>query len=56
MEILIVLIGATGPVTPTALAARQMLERSTVSRSLALMQNRGRVTIAEIPPARRGRW
>jgi DNA-binding IclR family transcriptional regulator len=53
MEILTVLIGATGPVTPTALVARVMLERSTVSRSLALMQNRGRVTVAEISPARR---
>jgi DNA-binding MarR family transcriptional regulator len=53
MEILTVLIGATGPVRPTALAARLMLERSTVSRNLALMQNRGWVTVAEISPAGR---
>jgi DNA-binding MarR family transcriptional regulator len=47
MEILTVLIGATGPVRPAALAASLMLERSTVSRNLALMQKRGWVTVTE---------
>jgi DNA-binding MarR family transcriptional regulator len=53
MEILTVLIGATGPVRPAALAARLMLERSTVSRNLALMQKRGWVTVAETSPTGR---
>jgi len=53
MEILTVLISATGPVRPTALAARLMLERSTVSRNLALMQKRGWVTVVETSPTGR---
>src|ERR1700692_3626970 len=47
MEILTVLISATGPVRPAALAARLMLERSTVGRNLALMQKRGWVAVVE---------
>ena len=53
MEILTVLINATGPVRPAALATRLMAERSTVSRNLALMQKRGWVTVAETSPAGR---
>jgi DNA-binding MarR family transcriptional regulator len=53
MEILTELISATGPVRPAALAARLMLERSTVSRNLALMQKRGWVTVAETSPTGR---
>jgi DNA-binding MarR family transcriptional regulator len=53
MEILTELISATGPVRPAALAARLMLERSTVSRNLALMQERGWVTAAETSPTGR---
>ncbi|HUE60444.1 MAG TPA: helix-turn-helix domain-containing protein, partial [Acidimicrobiales bacterium] len=53
MEILTVLVSATGPVRPTALAARLMLERSTVSRNLALMQKRGWVTVVETSPTGR---
>ena len=47
MEVLTTLIGAAGPVRPAALAARLMLERSTINRNLALMQNRGWVAAAE---------
>ena len=47
MEVLVSLICAAGPVRPTALAASLMLERSTISRNLALMQNRGWVAVAE---------
>jgi DNA-binding MarR family transcriptional regulator len=47
MEVLTSLISAEGPVRPAALAARLMLERSTISRNLALMQNRGWVAVAE---------
>lgn len=47
MEILTCLISAARPVRPAALAARLMLERSTISRNLALMQKRGWVTVAE---------
>jgi DNA-binding MarR family transcriptional regulator len=46
MEILTDLISATGPVRPAALAARLMVERSTISRNLALMQKRGWVAVA----------
>ncbi len=46
MEILTTLISAAGPVRPAALAARLMLERSTISRNLALMQNKGWVAVA----------
>jgi DNA-binding MarR family transcriptional regulator len=53
MEILTELISATGPVRPAALAARLMLERSTVSRNLALMQKRGWVTVVETSPTGR---
>ena len=38
---------------PAALATRLMAERSTVSRNLALMQERGWVTVAETSPAGR---
>jgi DNA-binding MarR family transcriptional regulator len=55
MEILTVLISATGPVRPAALATRLMAERSTVSRNLALMQKRGWVAVAETSPAGRAR-
>ena len=47
MEVLASLISAAGPVRPAALAARLMLERSTVSRNLALMQERGWVAVTE---------
>jgi DNA-binding MarR family transcriptional regulator len=47
MEVLASLISAAGPVRPAALAARLMLERSTVSRNLALMQDRGWVAVTE---------
>jgi DNA-binding MarR family transcriptional regulator len=47
MEVLTTLISAAGPVRPAALAARLMLERSTINRNLALMQNRGWVAAAE---------
>jgi DNA-binding MarR family transcriptional regulator len=47
MEVLTTLISAAAPVRPAALAGRLMLERSTVSRNLALMQKRGWVAVAE---------
>ena len=47
MEILASLVSAAGPVRPAALAARLMLERSTISRDLALMQKRGWVGTAQ---------
>ena len=47
MEVLASLISAAGPVRPAALAARLMLERSTISRNLALMQKKGWVAVAE---------
>jgi DNA-binding MarR family transcriptional regulator len=47
MEILASLVTAAGPVRPAALAARLMLERSTISRDLALMQKRGWVGVAQ---------
>jgi DNA-binding MarR family transcriptional regulator len=53
MEILTALISATSPVRPTALADTLMLERSTVSRSLALMMERGLVTVVETSPTGR---
>jgi DNA-binding MarR family transcriptional regulator len=53
MEILTALISATGPVRPSALAARLMVERSTLSRNLALMQDRGWITVAETSPTGR---
>jgi DNA-binding MarR family transcriptional regulator len=53
MEVLTILISAAGPVRPAALAARLMLERSTVSRNLALMQKRGWVAVVETSPTGR---
>jgi DNA-binding MarR family transcriptional regulator len=53
MENLTVLISATGPVRPAALAGRLMLERSSVSRNLALMKTRGWVTVVETSPTGR---
>jgi DNA-binding MarR family transcriptional regulator len=53
MEILTTLICATGPVRPTVLAGRLMLERSTVSRNLALMKKRGWVSDVETSPTGR---
>ena len=47
MEVLASLIIAAGQVRPAALAARLMLERSTLSRNLALMQKKGWVAVAE---------
>lgn len=47
MEVLTSLINAASPVKPAALAAMLMLERSTVSRNLALMQSRGWVAVTE---------
>ena len=40
MEALTILLSTAGPVSPAALAARLMLERSTISRNLAPMQIR----------------
>ena len=53
MEILTELVGASGPVKPAALAARMMLERSTVSRNLAILQQRGWITVVESSPTGR---
>jgi len=53
MEILTVLMSATGPVRPAALAGRLMLERSSVSRNLALMKTRGWVAVVETSPTGR---
>jgi DNA-binding MarR family transcriptional regulator len=53
MEILTELMTARGPVRPTALAARLMVERSTLSRNLAVMQQRGWVTAVETSPTGR---
>jgi DNA-binding MarR family transcriptional regulator len=47
LEVLAALISAAGPVRPTALATSLMLERSTISRNLALMQDKGWVATAE---------
>jgi DNA-binding MarR family transcriptional regulator len=47
MEVLASLILAAGPVRPAALAARLMLERSTISRNLALMQIKGWVAVTQ---------
>jgi len=47
MEILTELVSAPGPVRPAAMAARLKVERSTVSRNLALIQKRGWVTVVE---------
>jgi DNA-binding MarR family transcriptional regulator len=53
MEILTVLVTAAGPVRQAVLAAKVGAERSTVSRNLALMQNKGWVTVAETSPTGR---
>jgi len=53
MEILTVLISATGPMRPAALAGRLMLERSSLSRNLALMKTRGWVNVVETSPTGR---
>ena len=53
MEILTTLISAKVPMKPAALAGRLMLERSTVSRNLALMTERGWITIIETSPTGR---
>jgi len=50
MEIFMALISPEGPVRPAALAGWLMVERSTLSRNLALMHDRGWVTVAETPP------
>src|SRR4029077_1632764 len=47
MEILVSLISDAGPVRPAALAERLMLARSPSSRTLALMQKRGWVGVAQ---------
>lgn len=47
LEILVTLMLAEGPMRPAALAAELMLERSTISRNLALLQKRGWVAVAE---------
>ena len=52
MEILTELVGA-GPVRPAVLASRMMLERSTVSRNLAIMQKRDWITVVESSPTGR---
>jgi DNA-binding MarR family transcriptional regulator len=53
MEILSALVTAAGPVRPAALAAELMVERSTLSRNLALMRDRGWLAPAEISPTGR---
>jgi DNA-binding MarR family transcriptional regulator len=53
MEILTELMSAAGPVRPAALAAMLMLERSTISRNLTLMQKRCWVTVVETSPTGR---
>jgi DNA-binding MarR family transcriptional regulator len=47
LEILVTLMLAEGPMRPAALAAELMLERSTISRNLALLQKRSWVSVAE---------
>ena len=47
MEALTILLSTAGPVSPAALAARLMLERSTISRNLALMQIKGWVAVTQ---------
>jgi DNA-binding MarR family transcriptional regulator len=53
MEVLTCLVIDPRPVRPAALAAQLMLERSTVSRNLALMQKRGWIAAAETSPTGR---
>ncbi len=47
------LVIAAGPLKPTALAGKLMLERSTISRNLALMEKRGWVAVTETSATRR---
>ena len=47
IEVLASLVRAAGPMRPGALAARLMLERSTISRNLALLQKKGWIAAAE---------
>lgn len=53
MEILADLVTCAGPVRPAALATRLMTERSTLSRNLALMQERGWIAAVETSPTGR---
>jgi DNA-binding MarR family transcriptional regulator len=53
VEILAELMCAPGPVKPTALAARLLIERSTLSRNMALMQEKGWLVAVETSPAGR---
>ena len=53
LEVLAILINVERPVRPGVLAERLMLERSTVSRNLALMQQRGWIAAAD--PSATGR-
>jgi DNA-binding MarR family transcriptional regulator len=53
MEVLASLISAACPIRPAALAARLMLERSTISRNLAVMQKRGWIAAADTSPTGR---
>jgi DNA-binding MarR family transcriptional regulator len=50
VEILAELMCATDPVKPTTLAATLMIERSTLSRNLALMQEKGWLVRVETSP------
>jgi DNA-binding MarR family transcriptional regulator len=47
MEVLTCLVTAPGPVRPAALATQLMLERSTMSRNLAIMQKNGWIAPVE---------
>ena len=51
-EILAELMGAAGPVKPATLAVRLMTERSTLSRNLALMRDKGWITAGTSPTGR----
>jgi DNA-binding MarR family transcriptional regulator len=53
MEIITELIAAAGPVKPAALAGLLMVERSTLSRNLAAMQEQGWVAAVETSPTGR---
>src|ERR1700761_3908184 len=47
MEVLACLVNVGGPIKPSDLAAKLLLDRSSVSRNLALMQRNGWVGVAE---------
>jgi DNA-binding MarR family transcriptional regulator len=53
VEILSELVAAGGPVRPTTLAATLLLERSTLSRSLTLLRDKGWVAPADSSPTGR---